>query len=203
MKIVPGQAHAHFAWLATQVPAAGVVGVDGLVLSVLAASTLQSALSARKITLRTDLDLFAEIWRDRPALPAAEVFEHPAPYIAMTRAAKLACVRTQSRAQGADWHWLSTLDDIAWIFNLRGADVSYNPVFVAYALIGPSSATLFIAPGKVPAALKRVLLADGVTLASYEQAAAALACLPAGAKLLVDPRRSNYQMLKYVPAQRN
>lgn len=201
MKIVPGQAHAHFAWLATQVPAGGVVGVDGLVLSVLAASTLQSALSARKITLRTDLDLFAEIWRDRPALPTAEVFEHPAPYISMTRTAKLACVRMQSRAQGADWHWLSTLDDIAWIFNLRGADVSYNPVFVAYALIGPSSATLFIAPGKVSAALKRALLADGVTLAPYEQAAAALACLPTGAKLLADPRRSNYQMLKYVPAQ--
>lgn len=200
IKIGPSQAQAHFDWLATQTPTGGVVGVDGQVFSVVAAATLQTALSAHQITLRTDLDLLEKIWPERPALPAAEVFEHPAPYVSMTRADKLTCVRAQSRARGADWHWVSTLDDIAWLFNLRGSDVSYNPVFVAYALIGPSSATLFIAPGKVPLALQRALAADGIVVAPYEQAAEALAGLPLGAKLLIDPRRSNYQMLKSAPA---
>src|SRR6202012_112422 len=101
IKIGPSQAQAHFDWLATQTPTGGVVGVDGRVLSVVAAATLQTALSARQITLRTDLDLLEEIWRERPSLPTAEVFEHPAPYISMTRGDKLACVRAQSRARGA------------------------------------------------------------------------------------------------------
>jgi Xaa-Pro aminopeptidase len=65
------------------------------------------------------------------------VFEHAAPYATRERAAKLAATRSAMHALGATHHFISTLDDIAWQFNLRGADVSFNPVFLAHALIGP------------------------------------------------------------------
>ena len=101
---------------------------------------------------------------------------------------------------GATHHLVSTLDDLAWLFNLRGSDVSYNPVFLAHALIDAKGATLFIAEGKIDAALRARLVADGVRLAPYAQAAAAVAALPADAVLLVDPRRVTLGLREPVPA---
>ncbi len=82
---------------------------------------------------------------------------------------------------GASHHLVSTVDDVAWLLNLRGSDVPFNPVFVAHLLIGPDGATLYIAPGKCSPELQQALAADGVQLAPYEEAPGALAALPAAA----------------------
>jgi Xaa-Pro aminopeptidase len=116
------------------------------------------------------------------------------------RPAKLATVRAGMAAHGASHHFVSTVDDIAWITNLRGADVAYNPVFLAHLLIGPDRATLFVGAGKVDAALAATLAAEGIALADYGQAAAALAALPAGSTLLVDPRRVTLGLREAVAA---
>ncbi len=77
-------------------------------------------------------------------------------------------VRAAMAAAGASHHLISTVDDIAWLLNLRGADVGYNPVFLAHLLLDRESATLFIGAGKIDAALARALAADGVRVAAYE-----------------------------------
>ncbi|KVD09086.1 peptidase M24 [Burkholderia ubonensis] len=201
MKMTGGQQSApHVDWLAQNVPSGATVGVDGAVLGMAAARALSAALSARGIALRTDLDLLDAIWPERPGLPDDAVFEHAAPQADTTRASKLADVRRAMRAQGAQWHFVSTLDDLAWLFNLRGADVSFNPVFVAHALIGAERATLFVAGGKVSPALAASLAQDGVDVRAYDAARAALAALPHGATLLIDPRRVTYGTLEAVPA---
>ncbi|MDY7790428.1 aminopeptidase P family protein [Burkholderia ubonensis] len=201
MKMTGGQQSApHVDWLAQNVPSGATVGVDGAVLGMAAARALSAALSARGIALRTDLDLLDAIWPERPGLPDDAVFEHAAPQADTTRASKLADVRRAMRAQGAQWHFVSTLDDLAWLFNLRGADVSFNPVFVAHALIGADRATLFVADGKVSPALAASLAQDGVDVRAYDAARAALAALPDGATLLIDPRRVTYGTLEAVPA---
>src|SRR5690606_22170327 len=135
-------------------------------------------------------DVLDEVWAERPALPQGTVFEHLPPFACRSRAQNLAEVRASMAGQGADWHWLSSLDDIAWLFNLRGDDVPYNPVFLAYALIGADSARLFVAPGKIKPDLQERLLADGVVLSPYDEAAGALSCLPVGQVLLLDIQRS-------------
>jgi Xaa-Pro aminopeptidase len=146
-------------------------------------------LSARGVLLRTDTDLLDEIWSERPGLPTEALYEHAAPHATMSRADKLAATRAAMAQLGAERHFMSTLDDIAYLFNLRGADVSFNPVFVAHALLEQDGATLFVAEGKASSELQARLLQDGVRLAPYAQAAAALSALPAGSTLLVDPRR--------------
>jgi Xaa-Pro aminopeptidase len=161
---------------------------------------LSDALSARGIKLRLDTDLLDEVWSDRPALPADAVFEHVAPYAVLPRADKLAATRAAMKQLGADRHFISTLDDIAYLFNLRGADVNFNPVFVSHALIEPDTATLFVSENKVPAALRERLLADDVQVAPYEAAVTALAALEQGSTLLVDPRRITAGMRAAVPA---
>ncbi|WP_175873765.1 aminopeptidase P family protein [Burkholderia sp. BCC0397] len=201
MKMTGGQQSVpHVDWLAQNVAAGATVGVDGAVLGVAAARGLTAALSARGIALRTDVDLLDAIWPERPGLPGDVVFEHVAPQADTTRASKLADVRRAMHAQGAQWHFVSTLDDLAWLFNLRGADVNFNPVFVAHAMIGADRATLFVADGKVPPALAASLARDGVDVRAYDAARASLAALPDGATLLIDPRRVTFGTLEAVPA---
>ncbi|CAM2166296.1 aminopeptidase P family protein [Burkholderia cenocepacia] len=201
MKMTGGQQSApHVDWLAQNVAAGATVGVDGAVLGVAAARGLTAALSARGIALRTDVDLLDAIWPERPGLPGDAVFEHVAPQADTTRASKLAEVRRAMHAHGAQWHFVSTLDDLAWLFNLRGADVNFNPVFVAHAMIGADRATLFVADGKVPPALAASLAQDGVDVRAYDAARASLAALPDGATLLIDPRRVTFGTLEAVPA---
>ena len=138
------------------------------------------------------------IWPDRPGLPAAPVRAHDLPHAVVARGDKLANLRATLAEKGADHHFLSTLDDICWIFNLRGADVSFNPVFLAHALITPDSATLFVGAGKIGSALQAELARVGVRVAPYEDASAALAALPATAHLQIDPRRITFGLRQAV-----
>jgi Xaa-Pro aminopeptidase len=203
VKIPTGAAIHHSQWLAEQLPRGAVVRVDGDVLGLAAAQQLRAALEAAGITLQTDVDLLAEAWPDRPALPVAGVYAHAAPQASEPRGARLARVREAMARHGATHHFVSTVDDIAWITNLRGADVDYNPVFLAHLLVDATRATLFVGAGKVPAALVQQLAADGLQLADYAQAGAALAALPAsgaGCTLLLDPRRVTLGFRQRVPA---
>ena len=198
VKIPSGTAPTHVDWLAREVPRGAAVAVDGQVLGLAAAQALRSTLDAAGVLLRTDIDLIDEVWPERPALPAAPVYEHLAPQAPLARADKLAQVREAMRRHGASHHFVSTVDDIAWLTNLRGTDVTYNPVFLAHALIDAAGATLFVADGKIDAALAARLAADGVALAAYAQAPAALAALPADATLLLDPRRVTLGLREHV-----
>ncbi|VVN11020.1 hypothetical protein PS624_03830 [Pseudomonas fluorescens] len=158
-------------------------------MAVASARTLSSKLEARGARLRTDIDLLQEVWSDRPSLPNAPIYQHLPPQATVSRGEKLAKLRETLQERGADWHFIATLDDIAWLFNLRGGDVSFNPVFVSFALIGQQQATLFVALSKVDADLRAVLETDGVTLRDYTEVADALRAVPSGASLLVDPAR--------------
>ena len=199
-KIATGTSPAHIDWLARQVPRGATVAVDGQVLGLAMAKALQTALVETGVQLRTDIDLLDAIWPERPTLPTQPVYEHMAPQATLSRADKLAAVRLGMAAHGATLHFVSTVDDIAWITNLRGSDVSYNPVFLAHLLITPEAATLFIGEGKVGAPLAARLAQDGMALAPYAQAGAALAALQPQDTLLIDPRRITHGLRAQVAA---
>ena len=200
VKIPTGAATHPIDWLTATLSSGQTLAVDAAVLGLAAAQMLAGALQRHGIGLRTDLDLMSEAWPERPGLPAAPVREHLAPHAAVPRAERLAAVRAGMARHRASHHLVSTVDDIAWITSLRGADVDYNPVFLAHLLIGPQRATLFVAAGKVDAALAARLAADGIDLADYAEAAPALAALPADAVLLVDPKRITLGLREAVPA---
>ncbi len=188
VKLQPGQP-SPLDWLAEQTPEGGVVAVDGAVMAVASARTLGGKLEERGARLRTDLDLLDQVWGDRPELPNEPIYQHLPPQATVSRGEKLASLRETLNARGADWHFIATLDDIAWLFNLRGGDVSFNPVFVSFALISQQQAMLFVALSKVSAELRAVLEQDGITLRDYSEVAEALRAVPDGASLLVDPAR--------------
>ncbi len=194
-------------WLRTQTQrpsgASGSSGatlaVDGMVLGLASAEALRSALAALDMRLRTDVDVLGSVWPDRPALPAAAVFEHLPPHASTPRSTKLAAIRADMLKHGATHHVISTVDDIAWLTNLRSSDVDYNPVFLAHMLIDAQRAVLFVAEGKVPAEIAQRLAQDQIELRPYDAATAALATLDVGARLLLDPKRITLGLRQAVP----
>ena len=197
VKLLPGQP-GPLEWLAEQVPEGATVSVDGAVLALGSARTLESKLKERGAVLRTDIDLLSQVWEDRPALPVQPVYEHLPPQATVSRVEKLAKLRETLLHRKADAHFIATLDDIAWLFNLRGSDVSFNPVFVSFALIESGKATLFLDLGKVSDELRGILEREGVALRDYAEINAALASLPASTRLLVDPARVTCGLLSHL-----
>jgi Xaa-Pro aminopeptidase len=200
VRIPTGAATHHIDWIVQQLKAGETLAVDGQVLGLAAEQQLRAAVEHAGLSLRTDLDLLDAIWPDRPGLPSAPIYEHRPPQAAVSRAAKLAAVREAMLKTGATHHFISTVDDIAWLFNLRGSDVDYNPVFLAHALVDATSATLFVAPGKIDAALQATLKADGVSVVGYGDVARALSHLHSGNVLWLDPRRVTHGLREHVPA---
>lgn len=199
MKLQPGKP-GPLDWLAEQTPEAGVVAVDGEVMALASARQLEERLQARNARLLTTKDLLGRVWLDRPSLPQNPVYQHLPPEATVSRADKLEQLRAVMRERRADWHFVATLDDIAWLFNLRGSDVSYNPVFVAFALIGQAQATLYIAPGKLDATLRQVLEADGIAVRDYADIHRGLSEVPAGSNLLLDPARVTRGLIDSLPS---
>jgi Xaa-Pro aminopeptidase len=199
MKLQPGAPGPHD-WLAEQVPENGRVAVDARVLALQAERSLRERLDARGIRLCAERDWVAEVWVDRPALPQAPVCAHEAPAATEPVHSKLARVRQAMSQATADAHFIATVDDIAWLFNLRGSDVSYNPVFLSFALIRANDAVLWVGEGKLPAALAQVLAQDGIEVREYAQVQADLAALAPATRLLIDPARVTAGLIASVPA---
>lgn len=181
-------------WLSQTLKKGQRVWVDFHTLSVQAHQQWEPLFCSKEITLVGDPDLMAQVWPDRPALPTAKVYQHEAPFACRTRAENLTAVRAVMAQHDAQWHVLSSLDDIAWLFNLRGADVPYNPVFMAHAIVGHDDVRLFVAPDKLSDDIIRDLSNDGIRIENYDSASAALSTLPDQSVVLFDPVRMTTAM---------
>ncbi|EAL3985319.1 aminopeptidase P family protein [Campylobacter upsaliensis] len=113
-------------------------------------------------------DLIALMWSDRPSLPKAQIYAHEKAYCALSAKEKIALVRQKMCELGAENHLISSLDDIAYLTNLRGADVEYNPVFLSHLLIKQNETLLFVDEGKISGALKEELESEGILIYAYE-----------------------------------
>ncbi len=177
-------------WLADHLPARSRVALDSQSVSVQSLLAWQKTTQAQEFEWVLQADLLSPIWTDRPAAPCGQVVEHQPPFACRTRQENLTRTRAAMQEQGAHWHLLSALDDIAWTLNLRGSDVSYNPVFLSYLLIGPDQAFLFVDSNKLTAGLQEALAADGVQVQNYTELSSFMRALPASMPLLLDMART-------------
>jgi Xaa-Pro aminopeptidase len=197
MKLVVPHAAEHVAWLQRNLGPDTVLAVAGDSVSLDTHRQLRRELRAK---VRIDLDLPGEVWTERPPLPRSPVIAHDPAYVTTSRAQKLARVREAMADAGATAHLLSSLDDIAWLLNLRGSDVECNPVFLAHLLLTGDAATLFVERAKLDAELAAELTADGVTLAAYADLAAALGMLAEDDTLLLDGAHVASAVAAAIPA---
>ena len=186
-------------WLAAELPDGAAAGAAADMLSLTAKRQLETAFAAKNIRLDVSRDIADAVWTGRPALPQETVFPHDAAFVSETAAAKLARVRAAMKEQGAAWHLISSLDDTAWLTNLRGSDVPYNPVFLSYLLIGTDSAVLFVDEAKLNPASRALLAEAGITTAPYAAVREALAGISDG--LLVNPDKTAVSTLQLMPSE--
>lgn len=175
------------------------VGVDGMVNSASSVNALIAELRAEGgITVRTNYDPLDVIWTDRPPVPQDKVSIHPLEYAGEPCRVKLERIRARLKEMHACGMLVAALDDIAWALNLRGTDVHCNPVFVAYLLIGPERATLFVEPGKLTPEVEAYLAGEGVSTAGYGDVGKALGRY-GEYNILMDADEINYTLFN-IPA---
>ena len=192
-----GQVPPYNEWLATNLPENAAVGIPSDMVSFTGKRTLAQSLAAKNIRIEHPDDLLDRVWSSRPAIPAETVFIHDPAYISETAAEKLARVRAVMEEKGADYHLVSSLDDIAWLTNLRGSDVPFNPVFVSFLLIGKDNAVLFTDQGRLNAEAAAALQTAGITVEPYAQVADKLAQI--GSVLLIEPNKTAVSTLVRLP----
>ena len=178
----------HLAWFAQNLPLHATISVNGQTLSVQQFEALNQIAQQHQFTIQTPFDIINEIWTDRPALPQEVVWQMADGLNAQTRLEKLSLIRSTLNTKNASAHFISALDDIAWILNCRGQDVEYNPVFLAHLFIDTSRTVLFIDDIKLSKELHQLLAQDQITVLPYTQTEFFLSQL-SQEHVLIDPAK--------------
>lgn len=175
------------------------VGLNGETYSLADARSLEKALAEKEIKLNTNASLIDPIWKERPAIPEAPMFEMPIELSGKSTEDKLLDINKMLHKAGADCTILSALDEVAWTFNIRGTDVAYNPVVISYAFVSEKESVLFVNPKKIPAEIAEHLKKEGVTLADYGMLATFLSRLPERTRVFIDSKRTNVAIYNALP----
>ncbi|MBB6238245.1 Xaa-Pro aminopeptidase [Pedobacter sp. AK013] len=186
-------------WLLQVLPKGAKVGFNHQLITVGLALEMKNSLTQREIAI-IDVDFISTIWLDRVGLPKENAFLIGEEAAGLTISAKIKEVRAALKINGADYHFISSLDDIAWLFNLRGKDVDYNPVVLSFALITPVEVKLFIDAQKLTQTDIETLNQQGVTLYPYAEVAEALKKLPKATQIFIDPKRTCFGLYECLPS---
>ncbi len=185
-------------WLADNLDKDSCVGFDGKLFSISQVRKFEEKLSKKGITINKEYDLLDDIWLDRPAIPENPIFLHDTTYAGKSAAQKIKMVRDEMTKKDVNHHIIASLDDIAWLYNIRGNDVAYNPVAIAYALVSDKKAWLFIDKSKVPEDVAGILKENGVELEDYDRVEFHLSKLGDGDSILLDATRLNSRLDEFI-----
>ncbi len=190
----------HPKWIISELSTGAVVGIDGQNLSVEEADKLSKLFKANDIRLDTKVQVQNQVWEGRPPIPDEEVFELDIKYSGLSLTDKIVTVRREMKRFGASHYVICGLDEIAWLLNLRGNDVEYNPVFYSYMVISQNSVNLFIDPHKITSAIGKQLTKSGVKIFLYENFYEYLQELPQLSTVYIDPAKVNFAVVNAIPS---
>ncbi len=190
-------------YIADNFPKGAVVACDGKVFSYEQIVNIKKTLDKKDIDLRTDLDLISKLWTDRPPLPQNKVFELYVKYAGKSRKEKFEEVRKIMGKNETSQYLISALDSLAWILNLRGSDIDYNPVFLSFGVLRDDDFLLFIEEGKVDADLKEILKKEKIEIKPYSDIYKYLSSLTKSIKIYVNPDTCNYNLFSSIAAEIN
>lgn len=199
-KQTPDPASTHLAWLSQHLAKDAKISVNGNTISTQQYSALSALAIEHNFFIQTDLDLIDEIWTERPALPLQPIWQMADDLNAQTRLEKITAIRHKLIQKKATGHFISALDDIAWILNCRGRDVEYNPVFLAHLYIDHSRTVLFIDVAKLSTEMQQRFYLDNIEILSYNASIEFLAELKQQ-NILIDPAKVSISSAQAIEQQ--
>lgn len=186
-------------WLGEKLNEGALVAFDGNLASLLVAQTVKNTLKPLHINVNGHVDLLTAIWDNRPALPQVKAFLLDEHTTGQSTESKLAAVRQLMAKSRVDSHFISSLDDVAWLLNLRGQDVPCNPVVLSFVYVTLDKAILFIAEGKLASEDIAVLNTQGVEVMDYASAFDFVKNINSSA-ILIDPKRTCFAIYDSIPS---
>lgn len=187
-------------WLGEQLSAGAKVAFDGNLASLLVAQSVQHTLEPLEIKVDGHVDLLSSLWEGRPALPKAQAYLLDENITGQSTVSKIEAVRAEMKKNRTEAHLISSLDDLAWLLNIRGQDVPCNPVVLGFVLITPENATLYIEPSKLTTQATEELKGYGVGVSAYEDIFKTIPTLDV-TSILIDPKRTCFAVYDSIPKQ--
>jgi len=187
-------------WLGTELENGSLIAMNADLFSIATIQQYSEYFSALSIHLDTKTDLISTAWPNRPALPNAPLFIHEEKFAGKSSTEKINLVRNAMAKANANLFLLNSLDEIAWLFNIRGTDVDYNPVIIAYAAIEPNQAILFIDLQKLTANTKAYFESHHITVKDYKSVTEYVDSLQ-NTIILLDKSKMNQAIYEQVKAK--
>ncbi len=187
------------AWTTKQLSKGDNVGFDGKVFQTTQAKSIIDTLQKSGIECKSNLDLITPIWENRAKMPLGKAFIQELKYAGKSVSEKLEEIRKTMQTKGASAYLLCALDEVCWTFNIRGNDISYNPVVLSYGYIDQNRAILFIDTQKIDEKIANHLKEQGVTLLPYEKIDGHIGKLGKSDVILVDLSKTNYHLYTSIP----
>ena len=187
-------------YLLEKLPKNSTLGFDGRVMSVKEGQSLANKLAFKGINIEYKYDLVNDIWEDRCSLPTEKAFLLGTEYSGESFSDKLSRIRAVMKAKKATTHILASLDDIAWLFNIRGRDVKSNPVVLSYAVISIDSVYLFIDKNKIGEDIRAELSKENVQIKGYEEVYEFIKNIDENEVVLIDTSKVNYAIYNNIPS---
>lgn len=198
VKLKVQHAAEYVSWLAEKFTAGSTIAFDGNLASLLVANTVKQTLEPLGLNVNGHVDLLGPIWENRPSLPTNAAYLLPIKITGKSTADKLSEVRAELKRAHVASHLISSLDDIAWLFNIRGTDVNCNPVVLSFAYVTQTEAILFIADGKLNEQSITELKTAGVEVKSYNEVYQLIEKLEVNS-ILLDPKRTCFAVYDSIP----
>lgn len=177
------------------------LGFDGRTVSAREAEELQELLQEKHITFSVNDDLIGEIWEDRPALSCEPVMELDIRWTGKSRADKIAEIREQMKAKEADTFILTSLDDIAWLLNIRGNDIHCCPVVLSYLVMMENELRLYANAAAFSEEIRSNLEADGVKIYPYDDVYSYVQSISSDKKVLLSRANVNSRLVSNIPSE--
>ncbi|WP_236616412.1 aminopeptidase P family protein [Schnuerera ultunensis] len=188
-------------WLRDNLNDGDTIGFNGKIFPQSDVNKLEKEIRKKKIKFIDEFDLVGELWADRPSMPNSKAFVHDVKYTGKTAKEKIEEVRKEMEKKGADYFLIGSLDDIAWVYNIRGRDVACNPVVISYALISKDKAWLFVDKDKVEDDVESHLKENGIEVDEYDKVIDYVKNIEKGSKVFIDPSRINRWLYKGIPKE--
>ncbi|QBE95359.1 Aminopeptidase [Blautia producta] len=186
-------------FLEENLPKGGCLGCDGRTISVSQGKAYADMMEKKQGCFLCQDDLGGKIWNDRPSMSREQAFLVDVKYVGRSREEKLADVRSIMRENRADIHLLSSLDDIAWLLNIRGNDIECNPVILSYVILTEKDVFFYVQEEAVSLEIRAELEKSGITMLPYYQVYEDVKKFADKDTVLLDEAVVNYALFENIP----